>query len=97
VIFLTKYIVVYDISDDYKRSRLADELFRLGLSRIQRSAFAGDIDPQRIKDLIRVLSRYLSSERDVIHVFRLGIRDWENRIVIGREWGVGDGSKTIIL
>jgi len=97
VILLTKYLVVYDISDDSTRNKLADELFRLGLTRIQRSAFAGDLDPQRAKDLVRVLSRYISSDRDVIHVFRLGIRDWENRVVIGREWGAGSVSKTIIL
>ena len=97
VILLTKYVVVYDISDDDARNRLADELFKLGLSRIQRSAFAGDLDPQRTKDLVRILSRYVRSDRDVIHVFRLGIRDWESRIVLGREWGSGGGGKTIIL
>jgi len=84
---MTRYIVIYDISDDSNRNRLAEELFRIGLTRIQRSAFAGDLDPQRAKDLVRILQRFIKDPNDVIHVFRLGIRDWENRIVLGREWG----------
>ncbi|AEE94627.1 CRISPR-associated protein, Cas2 [Acidianus hospitalis W1] len=39
-----KIIVVYDISDNGKRNKLANELKKFGLYRIQRSAFEGDID-----------------------------------------------------
>ena len=92
---MTRYIVIYDISDDSNRNKLAEELFRISLTRIQRSAFAGDLDPQRAKDLVRILQRFIKDPDDVIHVFRLGIRDWENRVVLGREWG--SSNEKIIL
>jgi CRISPR-associated protein Cas2 len=86
---MVRILVVYDIGDNVDRQKLADDLFRMGLTRIQRSAFAGELDPQRLKDLQRIVGRYVKKEEDVIHIFTLGLRDWEKRIVIGREWGLG--------
>jgi CRISPR-associated protein Cas2 len=82
-----KLLVVYDVSDNGKRTRLSNELKRFGLSRIQRSAFQGDLDSQRLKDLIRVIRVTVDSQSDVVHVVPLGLRDWEGRIVIGKEGG----------
>ncbi|MCC6023066.1 MAG: CRISPR-associated endonuclease Cas2, partial [Desulfurococcaceae archaeon] len=39
-----KVLVIYDISDNNDRNRLAEDLKKLGLTRIQRSAFIGSID-----------------------------------------------------
>jgi len=58
---------------------------RLGLSRIQRSAFVGDIDSQRYKDLVRICSKLVDGKDDVLHIIPLGLRDWERRVVIGGE------------
>ena len=93
---MVRILVVYDISDNQDRLRLAENLFKLGLTRIQRSAFAGEIDTQRMKDLIRISGRYVRSEGDVIHIFQLGLRGWEKRIVIGREWGLGLSATAIL-
>ena len=75
-------LVVYDISDDEKRNKVAKELQRLGLSRIQRSAFVGDIDSQRYKDLVRICSKLVNGESDILHIIPLGLREWERRVVI---------------
>jgi len=80
---MVRVVVVYDISDDAKRLRLADELKGLGLSRIQRSAFAGRLDSSRLKDLYRVCERYATGEGDVIHVFTLCGYDWSRRRAFG--------------
>ncbi|AAK54438.1 CRISPR-associated endonuclease Cas2 [Saccharolobus solfataricus] len=80
-----KLLVVYDVSDDSKRNKLANNLKKLGLERIQRSAFEGDIDSQRVKDLVRVVKLIVDTNTDIVHIIPLGIRDWERRIVIGRE------------
>lgn len=85
-----KILVIYDVSDNGKRSRLANELKRYGLTRIQRSAFEGDIDSQRVKDIVRTISRIVDLRTDVVHIVPLGVRDWENRIVIGNEGGRGE-------
>ncbi|ACP37691.1 CRISPR-associated endonuclease Cas2 [Saccharolobus islandicus] len=80
-----KLLVVYDVSDDSKRSKLANNLKKLGLERIQRSAFEGDIDSQRVKDLIRIVRLIVDTSTDIVHIIPLGVRDWERRIVIGKE------------
>ncbi|QXJ32130.1 CRISPR-associated endonuclease Cas2 [Saccharolobus shibatae] len=80
-----KLLVVYDVSDDSKRSKLANNLKKLGLERIQKSAFEGDIDSQRIKDLVRVIRLIVDINTDIVHIIPLGIRDWERRIIIGKE------------
>lgn len=80
-----KLLVVYDVSDNEKRLKLANSLKKHGLKRIQRSAFEGDIDSQRLKDLVRAVRNIVDVNTDVVHIIPLGIRDWENRIVIGKE------------
>lgn len=47
-------LVIYDISDDSVRLRIANLCKSFGLNRIQRSAFLGDIPSSRRKELIMV-------------------------------------------
>jgi len=82
---VVKLLVVYDVSDDGKRNKLANSLKKFGLRRIQRSAFEGDVDGQRLKDLVRAIRLIVDLKTDIVHVIPLGIREWESRIVIGRE------------
>lgn len=51
-------LVIYDISDDRTRLRVANLCKRFGLSRIQRSAFLGDITSSRRKELVKKLRRF---------------------------------------
>lgn len=80
---MVKVVVVYDISDDVKRLKLANCLKSLGLSRIQRSAFAGTLDSSKLKDLYRLCERFADGEADVIHVFTLCGYDWSRRTAYG--------------
>lgn len=80
-----KVLVVYDVSEDSRRLKLAGELKWYGLSRIQRSAFQGDLDSQRFKNLIRRAREIVDVRTDVVHVVPLGLREWEGRIVLGKE------------
>lgn len=62
-------LVVYDISDDLVRKRLADYLKSKGFTRIQKSVFIGNPPPSLYKDVRRMLKYFIKSDRDVIHVF----------------------------
>jgi CRISPR-associated protein Cas2 len=64
-------LVVYDISDDRVRFELANYLKVKGFARIQRSAFIGRPPPSILRDVERVLPRYIKSESDVIHLIPL--------------------------
>ncbi|QKR00730.1 CRISPR-associated endonuclease Cas2 [Metallosphaera tengchongensis] len=88
-------LVIYDVSDNGKRTRLANSLKRYGMSRIQRSAFKGEVDSQRVKDLIRLIRREVD-QTDVVHLVPLDPRNWEMRVVIGDEGGRNDGPATVV-
>ena len=64
-------LVVYDISSDDIRTKLANRLFDYGLQRIQYSAFKGDLDTHDRQVLVKELSNYIGGERDSIYVIPL--------------------------
>lgn len=81
-----KVLVIYDISDNVVRTKLADDLIRLGLSRIQRSAFIGYVNSSKIKDLIRVCEKWCKGPNDVVHVIPLCDYDWRRVKVFGKPY-----------
>lgn len=54
-------LVIYDISDDRQRTKLAKHLKDYGLRRVQKSGFLGDLNPNDRMVLSRELKRFLSS------------------------------------
>ncbi len=81
---MTRYIVVYDVSDDRARAKLAELLQRKGLSRIQRSAFIGELSSTELKDLLRRAKQLIDEVNDVLHIIPICRYDWSKRIVVGR-------------
>lgn len=81
---MVKVLVVYDVSDDQIRLKVSRTLQKWGLSRIQRSAFAGNLMRARVKDLARRLEKLVNEETDIIHIFTLTPIEWNNAIVIGK-------------
>jgi len=85
-----RYLVVYDISDDKLRARIAEKLKDYGLRRIQYSAFLGELIPRRLRSLVQDLRRIIGSkpmenERRIVHVFPVP-SSLSGVIVIGDEW-----------
>lgn len=81
-------LVVYDISSDRVRQRLAEYLKSKGFNRIQRSAFIGRPLPSTLLDVSRALSRYIDSSSDVIHLIPLAEYSVKHMIVYGRPLAV---------
>ncbi len=82
--------VVYDISDDGRRLRAARMLERMGLRRIQRSAFVGNLPYSRIRDLSRALEAIIDPGEDVVHLIPVGLQEWKRVIVLGTPlWAAG--------
>ncbi|ABN69429.1 CRISPR-associated protein, Cas2 family [Staphylothermus marinus F1] len=70
-----KTLIVYDISSTKLRSKVAEILKDWGLTRIQLSAFIGELTPQERNDLAEYLKRLPLSERDKIDIFPICIKD----------------------
>ncbi len=64
-------LVIYDISSDRMRERLANRLFDYGLQRVQLSAFCGELNPHDRHALLKELPEFIGSERDRIYVVPL--------------------------
>ena len=78
-----RLVVIYDISDDGDRVRLARRLKHLGLQRVQRSAFLGRGGYAYAKDVVRAVSRYVNGELDSLIVFVVPDESVRRALVVG--------------
>lgn len=85
-----KTLVVYDISDDGLRNKLAELLKDLGFTRIQKSAFLGEVSEQERRDLEARIMRLGLGEGDVVDIFPICERDLKVHSSVRRE-GVSRG------
>ena len=76
------YLVVYDITNDSNRTRLAKLLERYGLNRVQYSAFRGELNPNDREALSRQVKRFIRDEHDCIFIIPLRKRCVETAVVI---------------
>jgi len=88
-------LVIYDISDDAVRKRISDTCKRFGLSRIQKSAFIGEITSSRRKELVAKLRRLFKGEGN-IQVFVICNPDFSLREIIG-EFNEHEDEEIVIL
>jgi len=83
------YVIIYDITKDSLRTRVADKLKDYGLNRIQYSAFVGDLRARSLRSLVIDLKRLIGKagrekeERRLVHIFPVPFSSLESVIVIG--------------
>lgn len=76
-------LVIYDISSDELRERVASFLKGMGLKRIQKSAFAGSLSHSRRVDVIAGLKKLSKEEPVNIQVYPLTPASFNQREIIG--------------
>jgi CRISPR-associated protein Cas2 len=84
--------LIYDISDNCIRTRTSEKCKDCGLSRIQKSAFFGDIKPEAVKnlsqDIEEILERDAGSEGDSVLIIPSCRACMEKKIVIGKGFDI---------
>ncbi len=79
----TRVIVVYDISDDRLRTRIAAYLKTTGLSRVQRSVFIGPLTRTQRTNLEAGLRRLTRGWTNYsIHIYTIPEPNYATRIII---------------
>lgn len=78
-------LLVYDISDDRLRTRVADICLDYGLRRIQLSAFLGNISRNRQDELLQKIRRQLGRSPGRVALFPLCDSDFRCRIEVGTD------------
>ncbi len=76
-------LVIYDITEDDVRNKVAETLAAYGLHRIQKSAFLGRLPSALLKDLEARLRRVSRGANANIQIFKVDKRAIEGRITIG--------------
>lgn len=86
-------LVIYDIPDDRKRTKIAEVCLDYGLDRIQFSAFLGWLLPTQQEELFLKLKNILGKKEGNIQLFNLCLADWRRRKVIDQS-GAENGRRT---
>jgi len=85
--------VVYDISHDRTRTKVAEICLDYGLDRIQYSAFEGELVRTHQEELMLRLEKQLGKRSGNIQLYPICARDWAQRTVVDQrgEGGTSNG------
>jgi len=79
-------LVIYDITEDDIRTKVSDVCKRFGLTRIQKSAFMGQLTSAARKELAAALRRVFNDANGNIQIFVICRADLSLRTVIGKPY-----------
>lgn len=75
-------LLIYDISDDRARQRVADACLDFGLQRVQFSAFTGELSRTHQRALFVEIRRRLGRKPGNIQFFPFSEQTWQERRTI---------------
>jgi len=82
---MARCLLVYDITDDRTRTRIADLCLDYGLDRIQYSAFSGLLSHNHQEELMLSIKRLLGRRPGNVQLYPLCAKDWAARQIIASE------------
>lgn len=75
--------VVYDISKDKTRTKVAKRCLDFGLYRVQKSVFLGDLPSNRIEEILLFSREILDKETDSVYIFPMCRDDFAKVRIVG--------------
>ena len=78
--------VIYDISSNKDRGKIAKACKEYGLIRVQYSVFFGDIPVQRMDELAEFSKDLVDLETDAVFLIPISENDFEKKIIIGKSF-----------
>ncbi len=83
-------LLVYDITHDGTRTKVADACLDYGLDRIQYSAFVGTLTRTHQQELMLKIKRLLRSHGGNVQLYPLCEKDWAEREVLDLQGKAGE-------
>ncbi len=80
-----RYLIIYDISDDNLRLKVAETLKDYGLDHIQYSAFIGRLRRDRLNSLLVDLKRLIGDLMENVQIYPLCEVCFRGRRMIGKQ------------
>ena len=75
--------VIYDISENKVRTRIAKRCLNFGLYRVQKSVFLGDLEMNRIDEIEIFSKEEMDEETDSVYIFPMCRDDFKKVRIIG--------------
>lgn len=76
--------LIYDISNNKVRSKVAERCLDMGLYRVQKSVFLGDLDSNRVDEVVLFSEELLSEATDSMYIFPMCRDDFDKCRIIGQ-------------
>lgn len=76
--------IIYDITADRKRSKIAKACKDKGLFRVQKSAFLGTLNRNRIDELRIICEDLMDPEKDSVYIFPMCEDDFKKVKLLGQ-------------
>jgi CRISPR-associated protein Cas2 len=76
--------VVYDIRKDRTRTKVARRCLDYGLYRVQKSVFLGDVEPNRVEEIVLFSKELIDEETDSVYVFPMCREDFDKVRIFGQ-------------
>jgi CRISPR-associated protein Cas2 len=76
--------VVYDITKNRTRTKIAKRCLDFGLYRVQKSVFLGDLDPNRVDEIVLFSKELMELETDSVYVFPMCRDDFDKVRILGQ-------------
>jgi CRISPR-associated protein Cas2 len=75
---------IYDIVEDKPRKKLADKAIELGLYRVQKSVFLGNIESNLLDELVIYAEEMIDLDEDSVYVFPMCQDDFKKVKLLGQ-------------
>ncbi len=92
--------IIYDISDDRRRNRIARACKNKGLYRVQKSAFLGTLNRTQIEELRVICNDIINPDEDSVYMFPMCEEDFKKVRLLGQAFDkelVTDEVKALFL
>ena len=76
--------VIYDIAKDKTRTKVAKRCLDFGLYRVQKSVFLGDLEPNRVEEILLFSRDLLDPETDSVYIFPMCRADFDRVRIVGQ-------------
>lgn len=76
--------VIYDISKNKARGKIAKATLEAGLYRVQKSVFLGSLNSTRIDELVLRIEEWLNQDTDSVYVFPMCEADFKKTVLLGQ-------------
>ncbi len=80
-----RYLLIYDISHDGARTKVADACLDYGLERIQYSAFQGELTRTHQRELWVLIGKRVGKHGATINLYPLDEKSWAERRILKQE------------